>query len=183
MTLLTAVAIRLPQDSTVGPRQVLDAAIEGLCRTAADGRWGPHRMPVIGQPAPWCRADGVYRVGTEIGQGFHAITDVMYRPQGSAVFDREVTYRQLYPQNYQGSPHDTGDDIAYPPCTYLLEMDTAYGAHYNNGVNAWSLHLGAIAHLQKWVESLGGSLKFRDEATGRWFDGDDEDGYRAMSRD
>lgn len=173
MTLSTNVAIQLPEDSAITPREVLDKAVEALYIVGGDDEWGPDHLPAVEKSRSW---RGTNRIGTVVGQGFHAITEVEFDPTGP-LYAQDATHRDLDPDDYS---EEYADKVAYPACTYLLDMDTAYGYRSVSGLGAWGLHLAAIYQLREWVGSAGGSLKFQDESTGEWFDGMSDEGFMSV---
>lgn len=193
MTLSTNVAVRLPAEHNLTSRIVLDKLIEALI--VAGGPWAPNLKPgdffneEYGPPTKALpvveESDG--RMGTRLGQGFHAITDIRFNADGSPLYMKDQTWREIYPEDYEGDDDsEYGDRLAYPACTYMLDMDTAYGYHSEKGdgsapgvTGCTSLHAYAIALLHAWVIDQGGSLLWHDEYRGSWHDMEDLDGWNA----
>lgn len=198
MTLNTEIAVRLPAEHNVQPREVLDKLIEALI--TAGGPWEPDRDPgniLNTNPEydpPTSRMPVVkggdsegerQRLGTAIGQGFHGITDISYRTDGAPLHPKDVTHREEYPEDYEdGEESEYGNSLAYPACTYLLSVDTAYGATYTEADGALpgvtgctSLHAAAIGIFNTWVAEQGGTVLWENEYRGTWHDMDDAEGW------
>lgn len=187
MTLDTTIAIRLTEQCPLTPREVLDEAILALCGIDGGSEWGPDHLPVIEDRDHW-RDPEFRRVGTSVGQGFHAITEVAYRRNGSMLYPQDYTKREYELEFEEERWHEYGpggelEDRAHllqqPRCMYELSMDTSYGFRSKSGLSAGGLHMGVGIWMQHWLNGMGGSTLFHDECAGEWFDMASEDGLHA----
>jgi hypothetical protein len=188
MTLDTQIAVRLTEECPLKPEELLDKAIELLCEVAGGDEWLPDRHPRIEDRESW-RSDGTRRVGTVLGQGFYAITEVRYRP-GGAIATQDMTKRELEVATEEERWHEYGpggdfeeyaDQLGQPRCMYELSMDSAYGTRTQSGLTAGGLHLLVGVKLQEWLNGMGGSSVFYDECAGEWFDMSTEDSVIACA--
>ena len=200
MTLSTNVAVRLPAENTPSPRKVLDKLLEALIE--AGGSWEPSiggfmseehepatkRLPLVTEPRGGEDSEEL-RMGSRLGQGFHAITDISYRRDGAPLYAKDVSDYDLEPSWYEDEEPDAIERakarLGYPACTYLMDMDTAYGYHPTPSEGAapgvtgcTSLHAYAIIKLNQWVVAQGGSLIWQNEYEGTWHTMDDEEGWK-----
>lgn len=157
MTLSTEVAVTI----TASARAVLAAAVDALIW--ADGREMPAEIHYV-EGEPYYKPNGRRRIGTRIGQGLPAITDLTYAPDGPLAMDW-MSASEFYGEDDVESDYDR-----IPACTHLIDWDTAYGyrsAHREIGCA--ELHLLAILKLAQWVRANGGEeVWFCNEYDGLW---------------
>lgn len=190
MTLSTNVAVRLPEDHTLSPRIVLEKLCDFLIIGA--GPWEPNLGGFFDENygPPTKRLPDIEESGnglhTRMGQGFHAITSIEFK-DGGPLYTTDQTNRDLYPEDYDdedGEDSKYADRLARPACTYLMDMDTAYGAKYSVAKGAaigvtgcTTLHAYAISRLHEWLAERGGSVVWENEYAGTWHDMDDREGW------
>ncbi|AZF95945.1 hypothetical protein SEA_MORIZZLED23_72 [Mycobacterium phage Morizzled23] len=196
MTLNTNIAVRLPAEHNLTPRQVFDELVKALIH--AGGPWSRDLSENIFDPNPTLAPASIKMPKTEkseggetgsiytvLGQGFHGITDIEYRVDGSPLYPKDVTNGEVYPEDYDLDDPDEAEraqKVSYPACWYLLSVDTAYGYRPNPGhmdgvTGCTSLHAAAIGIFNQWVVAQGGSVIWENEYAGTWHTMDDEEGW------
>ncbi|WP_100475808.1 hypothetical protein [Mycobacteroides abscessus] len=168
-TLVTEIAVKLPDGHGLDPRQMLDAALLAVLRAA-------------GEPIPLHDVlveshDGTWE--TQVGQGLPAWTTVRYDPSGPYA-PADVRNREVYPELYEEGD-EYGDQLHHPACTYLLDFDTEDSYRSNHGQDGAVVHGRAVELLQEWLATVGGSLKWRGQYIGSWHTGDMPTKHREVS--
>ncbi|WNT44670.1 hypothetical protein SEA_YASSIFIED_67 [Mycobacterium phage Yassified] len=196
MTLNTRIAVRLPAEHNLTPRQVFDELVKALIH--AGGPWSRNLSESFLDPDPSLapastempkieesEGEETGRIYTVLGQGFHGITDIEYRVDGSPLYPQDVTNGELYPEDYDlDDPVEAehARKLARPACWYLLSIDTAYGyrpdpGHMDGVTGCTSLHAAAIGVFNEWAVAQGGSVIWQNEYAGTWHTMDDEEGW------
>lgn len=106
------------------------------------------------------RDDGTKRIGNQIGQGFKALCDVTFHPDGPLPTRTEC--------------HED-DEPDWPAAIIEVSFDTAYGYSDEQGRRCGDLHTDILVALRSWLEEQGVTDAW-------WFAGEyDIDGYQPIS--
>lgn len=113
------------------------------------------------------RGEGARRIANRLGQGLPGILKIAYRPDAPlATAEQAATC---------ASDCDADSDYHYHPhaCWADLDLDTAYGARFENGMGCGDLHAALVAEIGKWLDGRGIRWEWRNEFTSDVHGGDD----------
>lgn len=147
MTLATSFVIQEPTD----PFEVFTYGRELI--EAQGAKWTHDR------PGSWSfQLNNQYR--NHAGQGYCALLDVEYGPEGGPLLD-EV---------YLTEDWDVQEIGHHDPFGFVeVGFDTAYSYRGPGGLSCGELHAGLVAHLGRWCEGRGLRYTWMNEFTGEWF--------------
>ena len=106
----------------------------------------------------YCRDDTKY-LGNAPGQQFPAWLGIRYREDGP-----------LFAEDHYDEYDDEEPYLTSKACDFSINFDTGYGYHDKYGGCA-DLHARYIIALNAWITAKGGSLWWKNEYSGEYFEG------------
>lgn len=110
---------------------------------------------------------GAWSISNSIGQDLPAILDIKYRP------DAPLRTPEQAAEHENDCDEDCDRQHHSRACWLDIDFDTAYGAHFSNGMGCGDLHAALVSQVGQWLDARSVRWEWRNEFTGDVHGGDE----------